>query len=90
MDRAVRFVYYPGLGVDDCVALAERDDVIFTTFGDAMPRAWLKSLLQAKADGAQVKMVYSPLKRSGTCQAKSGQRSDIFALGLRLRCPAPL
>ena len=36
--------------VDDCVALAERPDVIFTTFGDAMrvPGS-KKSLLQAKA-----------------------------------------
>ena len=35
--------------VDDCVALAERPDVIFTTFGDAMrvPGS-RKSLLQAR------------------------------------------
>ena len=38
--------------VDDCVALAEQPEVIFTTFGDAMrvPGS-KKSLLQAKADG---------------------------------------
>jgi hydrogenase expression/formation protein HypD len=36
--------------------------VIFTTFGDAMrvPGS-RKSLLQAKAEGADVRMVYSPL-----------------------------
>ena len=41
--------------VDDCVVLAERPDVIFTTFGDAMrvPGSH-KSLLQAKADGADL------------------------------------
>jgi len=44
--------------VDDCVALAERPEVIFTTFGDAMrvPGS-KKSLLQAKAEGADIRMV---------------------------------
>ena len=38
--------------VDDCVAIAETANVIFTTFGDAMrvPGS-KKSLMQAKADG---------------------------------------
>ena len=46
--------------VDDCVALAERPNVIFTTFGDAMRVPGSKrSLLQAKAEGADVRMVYS-------------------------------
>ncbi|MGL1409757.1 hydrogenase formation protein HypD, partial [Vibrio parahaemolyticus] len=37
-------------------------NVIFTTFGDAMrvPGS-KKSLLQAKAEGADVRMVYSPM-----------------------------
>ena len=50
--------------VDDCIAIAQRPEVIFTTFGDAMrvPGSQ-KSLLQAKADGADVRMVYSPLTR---------------------------
>ena len=56
----VEFVHGPGCPVcvlpmgrvDDCVALAERPEVIFTTFGDAMrvPGS-KKSLLKAKADG---------------------------------------
>ena len=62
----VEFVHGPGCPVcvlpmgrvDDCVAIAERPEVIFTTFGDAMrvPGS-RKSLLQAKADGADVRMV---------------------------------
>ena len=48
--------------VDDCVELAMKPEVIFTTFGDAMrvPGSRL-SLLGAKAEGADVRMVYSPL-----------------------------
>jgi hydrogenase expression/formation protein HypD len=50
--------------VDDCVAIAERPEVIFATFGDAMrvPGSRM-SLLQAKAEGADVRMVYSPSTR---------------------------
>ena len=48
--------------VDDCVAIAEQPDVIFTTFGDAMrvPGS-KKSLQQANSDGCDVRMVYSPM-----------------------------
>ena len=62
----VEFVHGPGCPVcvlpmgrvDDCIALAEHPEVIFTTFGDAMrvPGS-KKSLLQAKAEGADVRMV---------------------------------
>src|SRR5260370_30297980 len=45
--------------VDDCVALAKMPGMIFTTFGDAMRVPGSKgSLLQAKASGADVRMVY--------------------------------
>ena len=67
----IEFVHGPGCPVcvlpmgrvDDCVALAEHPQVIFTTFGDAMrvPGS-KKSLLKAKADGADVRMVYSDRK----------------------------
>ena len=67
---AIELVHGPGCPVcvlpigrvDDCVALAETPGVVFTTFGDAMrvPGS-KKSLLQAKGDGADVRMVYSPL-----------------------------
>ena len=52
---------YPWAG-STRVAIAERDGVIFTTFGDAMrvPGSQ-KSLSQAKADGADIRMVYSPM-----------------------------
>ena len=68
LPREVEFVHGPGCPVcvlpmgrvDDCVALAELPHVIFTTFGDAMrvPGS-TKSFFQAKAEGADVRMVYS-------------------------------
>ena len=68
--------------VDDCVALAERPDVIFTTFGDAMrvPGS-KKSLLRAKADGADVRMVYSPLDALQLARTNPDRQVILGAIG---------
>src|SRR5215813_6094689 len=48
--------------VDDTISIASQPGVILTTFGDMMRVPGSKtSLLQAKAVGADVRMVYSPL-----------------------------
>ena len=75
--------------VDDCVALAERPDVIFTTFGDAMrvPGS-RKNLLQAKADGADVRMVYSPLDALALAKANPDREVIFFALGFETTMPS--
>ncbi len=75
--------------VDDCVALAERPDVIFTTFGDAMrvPGS-RKSLLQAKAEGADVRMVYSPLDALGLARRFPDRQVIFFALGFETTMPS--
>ncbi len=75
--------------VDDCVALAERPDVIFTTFGDAMrvPGSQ-KSLLQAKADGADVRMVYSPLDALELARRNPDRQVIFFALGFETTMPS--
>lgn len=75
--------------VDDCVALAERPNVIFTTFGDAMrvPGS-RKSLLQAKADGADVRMVYSPLDALHLARTNPDKEVIFFALGFETTMPS--
>ena len=75
--------------VDDCVTLAERPDVIFTTFGDAMrvPGS-RKSLLQAKADGADVRMVYSPLDALELARRNPDRQVIFFALGFETTMPS--
>ena len=95
----IEFVHGPGCPVcvlpmrrvDDCVAIAERPEVIFTTFGDAMrvPGS-RKTLLQAKADGADVRMVYSPLDALVLARRHNPTgRSSFSASALRRRCPPP-
>ena len=93
----VEFVHGPGCPVcvlpmgrvDDCVALAERPEVIFTTFGDAMrvPGS-KKSLLKAKADGADVRMVYSPLDALKIAQQHPDREVIFFGLGFETTMPS--
>ncbi len=75
--------------VDDCIALAETPDVIFTTFGDAMrvPGS-KKSLLQARADGCDVRMVYSPLDALQLAKQNPTKQVVFFALGFETTMPS--
>jgi hydrogenase expression/formation protein HypD len=93
----LEFVHGPGCPVcvlpmgrvDDCVALAERPEVIFTTFGDAMrvPGS-RKSLLKAKADGADVRMVYSPLDALAIAKKHPKREVIFFGLGFETTMPS--
>lgn len=75
--------------VDDCVALAEQPNVIFTTFGDAMrvPGS-KKSLLQAKAEGADIRMVYSPIDALKLARDNPEHEVVFFALGFETTMPS--
>jgi len=87
---AIELVHGPGCPVcvlpmgrvDDCLALAEQPDVIFTTFGDALrvPGS-KKSLLQAKAEGADVRIVYSPLDALELARKHPEREVIFFGLG---------
>jgi len=97
LPKEIELVHGPGCPVcvlpmgrvDDCVALAERPNVIFTTFGDAMrvPGS-KKSLLQAKADGADIRMVYSPLDALSLARENSDKEVIFFALGFETTMPS--
>ena len=75
--------------VDDCIAIAERPEVILTTFGDAMrvPGS-RRSLLQAKANGADVRMVYSPLDALDLARRNPQREVVFFALGFETTMPS--
>ncbi len=75
--------------VDDCLAIAERPEVIFTTFGDAMrvPGS-KKSLLQAKADGADIRMVYSPMDALALARANPDREVVFFGIGFETTMPS--
>ena len=79
----------PMARVDDCVAIAEQPNVIFTTFGDAMRvPGTRKSLLQAKADGCDVRMVYSPMDALNLARTNPKRTVVFFALGFETTMPS--
>jgi hydrogenase expression/formation protein HypD len=94
---AIELVHGPGCPVcvlpmgrvDDCVALAERPGMIFATFGDAMrvPGS-RKSLMQARAGGADIRMVYSPMDALDLARDNPGSEVVFFALGFETTMPS--
>ena len=79
----------PMARVDDCVSIAEQPNVIFTTFGDAMRvPGTRKSLLQAKADGCDVRMVYSPMDALNLARQQPTHEVVFFALGFETTMPS--
>ncbi|MDT7543417.1 MAG: hydrogenase expression/formation protein HypD [Acidobacteriota bacterium] len=75
--------------VDDAISIAGRPDVIFTTFGDAMRVPGSKtSLLDAKASGADVRMVYSPLDALKIAKKNTDKQVVWLALGFETTAPS--
>ncbi|AOZ69213.1 hydrogenase formation protein HypD [Rhodobacter xanthinilyticus] len=95
--EGIEFIHGPGCPVcvlprarvDECIEIAEKEGVIFTTFGDAMrvPGS-KKSLLQAKAAGADVRMVYSPLDALELARRNPGREVVFFGLGFETTTPS--
>ncbi len=93
----LEFIHGPGCPVcvlpmsrvDECVDLAERPEVIFTTFGDAMRvPGTRKSLLQAKSEGADIRMVYSPLDALDLARRNPDREIVFFGLGFETTTPS--
>lgn len=75
--------------VDDAVALAETPGVLFTTFGDMLRVPGSRgSLLQAKARGADVRMVYSPLDALQLAVDHPEREVVFFAVGFETTAPS--
>jgi len=97
LPAAIELVHGPGCPVcvlpmgriDDCVSIAERPEVILTTFGDAMrvPGSRM-SLLQARAAGADVRMVYSPMDALALARANPDREVVFFGLGFETTMPS--
>ncbi len=95
--EGLEFIHGPGCPVcvlpmsrvDECIEIAERPEVIFTTFGDAMRvPGTRKSLMQAKADGADIRMVYSPLDAMEIARRNPEREVVFFGLGFETTTPS--
>ncbi|PNP14568.1 DNA mismatch repair protein MutS [Enterobacter hormaechei] len=93
----IEFIHGPGCPVcvlpmgriDSCIDIASRPGVIFCTFGDAMRVPGKNgSLLQAKARGADVRIVYSPMDALTLAMANPERKVVFFGLGFETTMPA--
>lgn len=93
----VELVHGPGCPVcimprgrlDDAIALAQQPGVMLASFGDAMrvPGSRL-NLLQARAAGADIRLVYSPLDALALAQQHSDRQVVFFAIGFETTAPS--
>ena len=75
--------------VDDGIAVAHEDGVIFTCFGDMMRVPGSRgTLLEAKAEGADVRMVYSPLDALRIARENPDREVVFFAIGFETTAPS--
>lgn len=94
---SIELIHGPGCPVcimpkgrlDGAIAIAKTPEVILTTFGDPMrvPGSQ-ESLLQAKANGADIRMVYSPLDALKIARKNCDRAVVFFAIGFETTAPS--
>lgn len=94
---AIELIHGPGCPVcvtgpeliDTAVELAHRPNVTVTSFGDMLRvPGHGGSLLQARAAGADVRLVYSPLDAVSLAQQNPARQIIFFAVGFETTAPA--
>ena len=75
--------------INKAIAIARRPEVIYTSFGDMMRVPGSESdLLSVKAQGGDVRMVYSPLDAVKLAQQNPNRQVVFFAVGFETTAPA--
>ncbi|GAB6066493.1 hydrogenase formation protein HypD [Aquifex pyrophilus] len=97
LDGVVRFVHGPGCPVcvmpmqriDLAIELAKREDVILCSYGDLLrvPGSRRKSLLDVRAEGGDVRMVYSCLDTLKIARENPDKKVIFFAIGFETTTP---
>jgi hydrogenase expression/formation protein HypD len=75
--------------IDKALLIASREDVIFTSFGDMLRVPGTETdLLTAKAKGADVRIIYSPLDALKIAEENPNSKIVFFAVGFETTAPA--
>ena len=98
LPEAIRLIHGPGCPVcvlpigrlDMAIDLAKRPGVILCCYGDMMrvPASGRSSLMQAKADGADIRMVYASTDALALAKANPDREVVFFAIGFETTTPA--
>jgi hydrogenase expression/formation protein HypD len=96
LPKEVELVHGPGCPVcvtaleliDQAIAIASRDDVIFCSFGDMLrvPGS-KKDLFFVKAEGGDVRIVYSPMDSLKVARENPDKEVVFFAVGFETTAP---
>lgn len=80
----------PAARIDAAIRLAENEDIVLCSYGDMMrvPASGGDSLIKARARGADIRMVYSPLDAVKLAKAEPDVRFVFFAVGFETTMPA--
>ncbi len=97
MPENVHFVHGPGCPVcvlpigriDQAIALVEEHDVILCTYGDMLrvPASGRRSLLKVKAEGGDVRMVWSTQDALRIARSHPDRQVVFFAIGFETTTP---
>ena len=96
LPRGIELVHGPGCPVcvtplemiDKAVALASRPDVILVSYGDMLRVPGSKSdLLGIKAQGGDIRVVYSPVEAVKIAQTNPQRQVVFFAIGFETTAP---
>jgi hydrogenase expression/formation protein HypD len=97
MPPNLRFIHGPGCPVcvlpmarlDQAIALAQGDDITLCTYGDLLrvPASGGKSLLKAKAEGADIRMIYSTQDVLRIAREQPARQVIFFAIGFETTTP---
>lgn len=75
--------------IDRILYITQLSDVVLTTFGDMMKVPGSNSsLYKAKAEGADVRMVYSPLDALRIAEENKNKKVVLFAIGFETTAPS--
>jgi hydrogenase expression/formation protein HypD len=97
LPESVNLVHGPGCPVcvtpveiiDQALEIAARPDVIFCSFGDMLRvPGTRRDLLTVKANGGDVRIVYSPLDALKVARANPDRQVVFFAVGFETTAPA--
>ncbi|MBI5241090.1 MAG: hydrogenase formation protein HypD [Elusimicrobia bacterium] len=74
--------------IDRAIAVSRRPEVVFCSFGDMLRVPGSQgSLLAARAQGADIRVVYSPLDAVALAQSLPGRQVVFFAVGFETTSP---
>ncbi len=96
LPKEIELVHGPGCPVcvtplemiDQAISIAQRQNVIFTSFGDMLRVPGTeKDLLQVKSEGGDIRMVYSPLEALKMARENPDKEVVFFAIGFETTAP---